>query len=267
MGPSMNDQQPRRLSQHFSELPYSLRWLYTGTLFILGLAYLFALANLYLTYAGKAGGNPFMVSYQDIVVVYAGSDKASAIEDALNGPMSAMLLPGEKNTMIAWARAGASQESYLSNIKPIFDARCMTCHGGSNPELVDLSDYNGVKAVTDVGGGESAATLVRNSHIHLFGMTFIFFVVGLMFSHAYLRPLWLKCAVIVTPFPLIATDIVSMDLIKLYHPLAAATIAAGAAMAACFAFMWLATLYQTWFFRPSAALLRRMGGDIPGDAT
>jgi hypothetical protein len=263
----MNDQQPRRLFQHFSELPYSLRWLYTGTLFILGLAYLFALANLYLTYAGKAGGNPLMVSYEDIVIAYAGSDKASAIEGALDGSMSSMLLPNEKKAVLAWVRAGASQDSYMSDIKPIFDTRCMTCHGGSSPELVNLSDYNGVKTVTEAGAGESAARLVRDSHIHLFGMTLIFFVVGSMFSHAYLRPVWFKSAVIAMPFPTIAADIVSMDLIKLYHPFAAVTIASGAAMAACFAFMWLVTLYQMWFFRPPEALLRRMGGDIPGDAT
>ncbi len=263
----MNDQPPRRLFHHFSELPYSLRSLYTATLLLLGLGYLFALVNLYFTYAGKAGGNPLMVSYQDIVVAYAGNDKASAIEDALNGPMSSMAPPEERDRVIAWARAGASQESYLSDIKPIIDKRCMACHDGSNPQLANYSTYAGLKTVTEVDTGESVPTLVRDSHIHLFGMTFIFFVVGLMFSHAYLRPVWLKCAVIVAPFPLIATDLVSMDLIKLYHPFAAATIAAGSAMAACFAFMWLTTLYQTWFFRPSAALLRRMGGDIPGDAT
>ena len=114
----MNDQPPPRLFHHFSELPYSMRWMYTGTLLILGLAYLFALANLYLTYAGKAGGNPSMVSYDDIVVAYAGNDKASAIEDNLNGPMSAMLPPDEKDALIAWAPAGGSQESYLSDIKP-----------------------------------------------------------------------------------------------------------------------------------------------------
>jgi len=263
----MNDQPPRRLFHHLSELPYSLRWLYTGTLFIFGLAYLFALATLYLTYAGKAGGNPKTVSYEDIVVAYAGNEKVSALEDSLNGSMSAMLLPGERDAVIAWVRAGASQASYLSDIKPIFDNRCMACHGGSNPELTNLSIYDGVKAVTEIGAGESVATLVRDSHIHLFGMSFIFFIVGLMFSHAYLRPVWFKSAVIATPFATIAADIVSMYLIKLYHPFAAVTIASGAAMAVCFAFMWLVTLYQMWFFRPPKAFLRRMGGDIPDDAT
>ena len=145
----MNDQPPRRLFPHFSELPYSLRSLYTATLLLLGLGYLFALANLYFTYAGKAGGNPLMVSYEDIVVAYAGNDKASAIEDALNGPMSPMLPPEERDTVIAWARAGASQESYLSDIKPIIDKRCMACHDGSNPQLANFSNYDGVKTVTE----------------------------------------------------------------------------------------------------------------------
>ena len=30
--------------------------------------------------------------------------------------------------------------------------------------------------------------------------------------------------------------------------------------------MWLVTMYQMWFFRPPEAILRRMGGDVPGDA-
>ena len=50
---------------------------------------------------------------------------------------------------------------------------------------------------------ESAATLIRDSHIHLFGMTFIFFIVGLMFSHAYMRPVWFKCAVIAAPIAMV----------------------------------------------------------------
>ena len=261
----MNDQPPRRLFHHFSELPYSLRSLYTATLLLLGLGYLFALANLYFTYAGKAGGNPLMVSYEDIVVAYAGSNK-TAIEDALAGPMSPMLPPKEKDALIKWVRAGADQDSYESDIKPIVDKRCMACHDGSQPQLSNYSSFDGVKKVTEVDTGESVPTLVRDSHIHLFGMTFIFFVVGLMFTHAYLRPVWFKSAVVALPIATVGLDIGSMYLIKLYHPFAWVTIASGAASAACFAFMCLVTLYQMWFFRPSEAILQRMGGDIPGSA-
>ena len=43
----MTDAPLHRLYRHYSELPYSQRVLYTATLLILGMAYLFALINLY----------------------------------------------------------------------------------------------------------------------------------------------------------------------------------------------------------------------------
>ena len=52
-------------------------------------------------------------------------------------------------------------------------------------------------------------------------------------------------------------------LIKLHHPFACVEIGAGAVMAACFAFMWVVTLYQMWLMKPPEAILKRMGGDFP----
>jgi hypothetical protein len=40
---NVNDVPLHRLYRHFSELPYSIRVLYTATLLILGTAYLFAM--------------------------------------------------------------------------------------------------------------------------------------------------------------------------------------------------------------------------------
>jgi hypothetical protein len=40
---------------------------------------------------------------------------------------------------------------------------------------------------------------------------------------------------------------------------------AGALMAACFAFMWVVTMYQLWFSRPPLPVVQRAGGDIPVD--
>ena len=54
--------------------------------------------------------------------------------------------------------------------------------------------------MTERDTGTGIFTLVRVSHIHLFGLTFIFFILGTIFSHAYVRPVWFKCAVIATPF-------------------------------------------------------------------
>ncbi len=258
----MTDQlPPPRLFLHFSELPYSVRVLFTATLLILGLGYLFALLNIYFSYAGRAGGNPLMLSYEDIVVAYSGSDQGSILEGALQGPMATMLPPDERTTLLSWVRQGASRSTYDANIKPIVDRRCMLCHDGSNPHLPILSDYDGLKKVAALDTGASIASLVRLSHIHLFGMTFIFFVVELIFGHAYMRPVWLKCAVIGLPYVGIGVDVSSWYFIKLYHPFAWVVILAGAMMAACFAVMWLATMYQMWLSGPPEAILRRMGSD------
>ena len=81
----MSDVPLHRLYRHYSELPYSQRVLYTMTLLVLGLGYLFALIYLFHTYAGRAGGNPMMLSYNDILTAYTGSGKGSRLESALRG--------------------------------------------------------------------------------------------------------------------------------------------------------------------------------------
>ena len=62
----MAEQPPlHRLYRHYSELPYSQRVLYTMTLLVLGLGYMFAL--LYIFTPTRAGhGNKMMLSYDDL---------------------------------------------------------------------------------------------------------------------------------------------------------------------------------------------------------
>ncbi|SRR6266545_1429523 len=263
MGPTMNDVPLHRMYFHYSELPYSQRVLYTAALLILGLGYLFALLNIYFTYAGRAGGNPLMLSYEDIVVAYSGSGKGSRLESALRGPMATMLPPDERMVMLAWAQEGGTRAAYERDIRPSLDKRCMSCHDGSNPHLPNLAGYDNLKKMTEKDTGATLATLVRVSHIHLFGLTFIFFLVGLMFSHAYVRPVWFKCTVVAMPFVAIVLDVSSWYFTKIYHPFAWVVIGGGGLMAMCFAFMWLVTMYQLWFSAPPQAVARRASRDLP----
>ena len=127
-----------------------------------------------------------------------------------------------------------------------------------------LSGYDNIKKVTEADTGAKLSTLVRVSHIHMFGVPFIFFIVGLIFSHAYVRPVWFKCAVIALPFLSVMVDVSSWYMIKIYHPFAWVEILAGMLMAACFAFMWLVALYQMWFANLPKLVLERTG-DIDVD--
>jgi hypothetical protein len=260
----MSGAQPplHRMFHHYSEMPYSQRVLFTSTLLVFGSAYLFALTLIWLTYAGRAGENPMMLSYQDIVVAYSGSGASSTLESALSGPMRTMLPSDEREHIIAWLHNGSTQPEFDSTVKPIIEKRCLICHNGSNPHIPNLTSYDDVKKMTSQNTGTPVGELVRVSHIHLFGLTLVFFAMGLIFSHAYVRPVWLKCTVIALPYVAIVTDVSSWFLTKLYHPFAILVFAGGGLMAACFAFMWCVSMYQMWFSTPPRAVLDR-SDDIP----
>ena len=259
----MSDVPLHRLYHHFSELPYSLRALYTAVLIILSLGYLFALIYLFHTYAAR-DGEPGSLSYQDLVVAYTGSGKASRLESALRGPMSTMLPADELAKIIDWQQKGADRPGYEDVIRPVLDERCMSCHDGSNPHLVNLNGYDNLMKVTAQDTGADIFTLVRVSHIHLFGISFIFFILGLIFSHAYVRPVWFKCLVITLPFVAVATDVSSWYFTKLYHPFAWVVMIAGATMGLCFAFMWMVSMYQLWVSPTPAKVTQREAGDRHG---
>ncbi len=254
----MSDTPLHKLYYHYSELPCSLRVLYTSALVILGFGYLFALIYVFHVQAGR-DGNPNMLSYEDVVLAYRGSGKGSRLEGALRGPMSTMLPADESASLIKWVQEGADRSNYETAIKPLLDKRCASCHDGSNPHLANFSNFDALKKTTEQDTGANVYSLVRVSHIHLFGLTFIFFIMGFMFSHAYLRPVWLKCSIVALPFVAIVLDIASWYFTKLYHPFAWVVLIAGAVMGMCFAFMWVVTMYQLWFSKPPTAVAERAG--------
>jgi hypothetical protein len=174
-----------------------------------------------------------------------------------------MLPRDEVTVVIDWVQSGVKRAAYDKDIRPILDKRCMACHDGSNPHLPNLNGYDNLKKVTEKDSGATIPTLVRVSHIHLFGLTFIFFLVGLMFSHAYVRPVWFKCAIVALPFAAIAVDVSSWYVIKIFHPFVYVEIAAGGLMAACFGVMWVVTMYQMWLSRAPSVVTERQKGDLP----
>lgn len=241
---------------HFSEMPYSMRVVYTATLLILGMGYLFALIYLFHSYSGK-DGDPMTLSYEDVVIAYSGSGKDSRLEAALRGSMSAMLPKDELAPLVGWVKEGAERARFDKEVKPTLDKRCMSCHDGSNPHLVNLNGYDNLKKVTERDTGAGIFTLVRVSHIHLFGLTFVFFIVGSIFSHAYVRPVWFKCTVVGLPFVSLVLDVGSWYFTKLYQPFAWVVMIGGGIMGLSFAFMWAVSMYQMWFSQPPSAITQR----------
>lgn len=241
--------QVHRMFFHYSEFPLSMRVLFTGTLIVLGIGYLFAMIQIYSSHAGR-DGKPG-ISVEDIAIAYSGSKEATKLEAAMMGPMSGMLPTDERGTIVGWVRRGLDKKEYEDRISPIVEKRCLACHDGSNPHIPSLANYDAVAETAQIDTGMDIFTLVRVSHIHMFGITFIFFIMGLIFSHAYFRPVWLKSLIIAMPFAAVVVDIFSWYVTKIDPAFAIVVIISGGLMGLSFAVEWVVSMYQIWFYRYS----------------
>ncbi len=256
----MNAKRIHRLYRHFQELPVSMRVLFTGTLLAIGMGYLFALIYVYASDAGK-DGNPAL-TVEDIIISYSGSAEGTQLESALQGPMSTMLPPDDRTEILRWIHSGADKADFETRIQPIMAENCLDCHDGSNPHLSNLDGYDNVQEVVQQDTGKDLYSLVRVSHVHLFGVTFIFFIMGFIFSHAFIRPIWVKSVILITPFLCIAADVSSWYFTKLYAPFAWVVLLAGGLMGLSFATMWIISMYQMWFYKPPDFIMR---ADLDGE--
>ncbi len=231
----------------FNDLPSSLRVLYTMVLLILGLGYLFAMIQIFESHAGRDGESG--LSIKDIQIAYSGSKADSRLEVAVKGPMSSMLTEQQAAAFIGWVRGGALKLEYESEVAPVIKQRCLACHNGTNPHVPKLTNYDELKALAVLDTGVSIGTLVRVSHIHLFGLTFIFAFTGLVFSHAHIKRCYVKNIVIMVPFVAIFLDIMSWWLTKVSESFAIVVVIGGALMGLSFAFQWCVSIYQLWFYK------------------
>jgi hypothetical protein len=250
-----NEQAVHRLYRHFQELPLSMRALFTGALLVVGLGYLFAILYVFAAHS-HADGQPGL-SVDDIKITYSGSAETTPLEKALRGPMSGMLPARDLALLIEWIHEGANKRAYEAGIEPIVEANCLSCHDGSNPHLSNLDGYENVSITVEQDTGADLNTLVRVSHIHLFGLTFIFFIVGFIFSHAYMRPVWLKSLIIIAPFAGVIADVLGWYLTKVFTPFAWVVLVAGGVNGLSFAVMWVVSMYQMWLYKAPAHVLDR----------
>ena len=235
--------------QPICDCELSERLLYTSFILLMGLGYLMALAFLYTSFEG-VDGKPGL-SVEDIADDYYGNRSGSRLEAAIRGPMSAYIQIKERSEIVAWLKSGASQQGYESKIKPILAERCFACHTpASGLNIPNLSTYEGIQEVTNIDTGMSIHSLMKVSHIHLFGIGLILFGVGMVFRRVEMRS-WLKSTLIVLPFVAILVDIMAWFLTK-WDPIYAYTVViAGGVLGLSLAIQIFSSLYQMWFKPPS----------------
>jgi len=123
------------------------------------------------------------------------------------------------------------------------------CHNAeSGLPIPDFTQFENVAERAKTDTGASFSSLARVSHIHLFGIAFIFFFVGLIFSLSVgISPL-LKTTVIVMPFVFLMVDVLSWWLTKIHPNFAWLTIIAGAGYTIASAYMWTVCIAQMWWY-------------------
>ena len=224
-------------------LGLSIRMLFTGYLLTIGFGLLMAGAQILLTH-GMADGE-MGLSFDDVVYSYYGNRGNSKLESKLNGSMKANAPDEIRSKLIEWARNGAPEEAWHAEIQKDTQMYCAGCHQNI-PGLIDVSDFEVMQEVAQADQGASVDSLTRVSHIHLFGISFIFFIMGFIFSFAVGVPKWLKEAAILTPFLFLIVDILSWWLTKWYPGFAWFTIIGGIGYSLASTFMWFTCMYQMW---------------------
>ena len=229
-----------------TDLPVKV--LFTGYLTTVAVGYLFALIQILFTH-GMADGK-FGLSIDDIVYSYYGNRSGTLLETKLNGSMKQYASEQERFAIIQWVRDGADQDEYEDDgIKKIIETNCIMCHGPTASGIPNYTKFEELKEVAKQDEGATFSSLTRVSHIHLFGISFIFMFVGLIFSYAETPTVKYKCIAIGMPYVFLLVDILSWWLTKLSPLFAWLVIFAGMGMGVSFISMWVISLFEMWVFK------------------
>ncbi len=222
-------------------LPAPLKALFTGYLLVVGVGLLMAGLQIMLTH-GMADGK-MGLSKNDIVYSYYGDRTHSKIESKLNGSMKANAPDAVRADIIKWVHKGAPKKEWDAHFKGVFAQHCVMCHSVV-PNIPNFKNFDEVQKVAATGDGATVQSLTRVSHIHLFGIGFIFFFISFIFSFAVGVPKQLKILAIAFPFGFLILDILSWWLTKLSPNFAYLTIIGGIGYSLASSFMWVTCMYQ-----------------------
>lgn len=226
-----------------------IKVLFTGYLVTVSIGYFFALIQILLTH-GMADGK-FGLSVDDIVYSYYGNRSGTVLEQQLEGAMKQNAPEEERFEIIQWVRDGADEETYKENgVDKIIQQRCVMCHNKDASGIPNFNDFAKLKALAAQDTGSSVGTLTRGSHIHMFGISFIFMFVGIIFSFSETTSTPFKCVAVGMPYVFLIADIVSWWLTKFIPMFAWLVIFAGMGMGVSFIFMWFTSIMEMWLFKP-----------------
>lgn len=226
-------------------LSLPVKVLFTCFLVTIGIGYLFAITYLFLIDV-EPHAKKGMSLIQAVIMKYYGQRGGTKLEATLAGAMGENLTPASKKQVIQWIRNGATASDFAS-VQPIFINNCAGCHSmQSGLSIPPLTTYDEVKAYTQMDFGESIKQLIKVSHIHLFGMSFIFILTGGIFVLSEVSLLW-RGLLVATPFVAIWIDIGSWWVTRMEPVFAYTVITGGVLMGLALAAQIILSLYEMWW--------------------
>ncbi len=236
-------------SLKLSQLPVATRIVISSAMVVLGIGYLVAMVNLYVTYS-LTDGEPGLTVGDLKRAFYGRRDNTRLAAKIHGGSMEQFLpKPGEKEKILSWIQDGAPRGGYEEIVQPILMQSCVRCH---NPEGLQrfrpLTNYEEVMTVVEIDRGEPVGLWARVAHTHIQSIGLIFLALGLVFSFTSLREKW-KIAVVTLPFVALLVDFGCRYLAKYYPNLVHLMMVSGASLGFSFAVMILVPLYEMWMKR------------------
>jgi len=234
--------------RRFSDASISEKILDTMFLIAISIGTLFAIAYIFFTHAGL-DGKPGL-SVDDIRIAYYGTQQQTRLGAALSGPMAGNLpIPEKRNIIFKWIANGQGRQEFDKNVAPILNKYCIMCHSAeAGLGLPHLTSFDDVKKLTQTDTGASIQSLVRVSHIHLFGISFILFFLGRLFILCEM-PVLVKRITVAIPFLAMLVDIFSWFATKEFPGFAYAVVIGGGLMLTSIGIQSSVTLYQMWFYQ------------------
>jgi len=237
--------------RRFSDASISEKILDTMFLIAIGIGTLFAVVYIFYTHAGQ-DGKPGL-SVDDIRIAYYGSHQKTRLGAALSGPMTGNLpIPEKRKVIFDWIEHGQKRQEFKTRVAPILNKYCIMCHSEeAGLDLPPLTSYEAVVKLAETDTGASIQNLVRVSHIHLFGISFILFFLGRIFILCEM-PMMVKRVTVAIPFLAMLTDILSWFATKIVPGFAYAVVIGGGLLILSIGIQIMVSLYQMWFYKPKA---------------
>ncbi len=244
------------LAVSLRNLAIPMRILFSCFLAMIGIGYVAALGYLFLVdvapHAAKGQG-----LIEGIIEKYHGAP--TRLETALRGPMADRVGPQDRARIFSWIQGGATEDTFES-VRPIIEKACVQCHnaksGVKRPDgspVPSFDNYEAMSELINIDTGPTIAQLAKVSHVHLFGISIIFFITGFIFSLSE-TPVGFRVAMIVAPYAAIVADIGSWWLTKWQTFFGWVVVIGGALMGLALACQILISLWEMWLAGPNGLL-------------